>query len=1377
MRSPVWQVLVVVLAASGAGPPRQEVSLNGTWEMARVDSLEKAGRPSQWKATPVPGTVQAYDPAPVWFRRAFQCPAGWRGRRVFVRFDGVKYNSRVLVNGKRVGGCFNGYDAFELDVTGAVRFGEKNELLVGVQGWTGVFAGEPVTFGKGLSWEQVRGVPKDRVLAPVGGRYAHYGIWADVTLRSAPPVHVAEGFARPSVRRQRLEVDVTVRNSGPGAFTGPLIGRLYAWNKEPRDRFGRWPVAGKPLAVLAEAQVAVAAGQTQAVTLRLDNPPLELWWPHTPRLYVLELQVGEDVWRERIGYRELWTQDGDFYLNGAKVHLLATSWWPPREPMGREAVAEQIRAIKRMNAVCLRTHTQPWRSLWYEVADEVGLLMVPEGAVFNDDEIYRIDDPRFWDHYAAHLQAMVRRLRNHPSVVMWSLENEFYGWRAKDKTPGEAGLARMGKVVKAADPTRPITFESDGDPGGVADVIGLHYPNDHPSRREWPNVAFWLEKPEMGPIHQNFFWADKPFAWDRRKPLYIGEYLWSPGRDPGRYTHLTGDEAYKDHRRYATRAKAFSWRMQMLAYRMAGVSGQCPWTVIEHGPLNERNLLWRAQRDMYRPLAAFLREFDSRFYAGRKVKRTVVLLNDTMADLKSVSARWALLDGNRPVAEGRRTFDMASGSIRPWPVEIAMPGVREHTALMLRLTLSVAGKERFRQDWPVEVFPTADRWSLPETSIWLHDPKAKLAGIWKRGGVRFRSLERSMDWDGSGVLVVGPGAWDKPARVSDVPIIGEDAGPAALLARRVEAGGRVLVLEQTSAASDRLPVTLTDRSSTLAFPVRPSHPVLKGLPAEAFRWWRGDHRVSRCEPQRPSRGGMRALVVTGGVDGLSHAPLLEVPVGVGVWLLCQLQVTGKLGEEPIARELLERMVRYLAGYSAPAGRTVCSGSPELRAKLAFLGLRGDPLTDWAALRWPAVQVLILQADRATLDRHGPELRSFLQAGGRVFLHRPDIAAFESIRNTLGLKLSMDPYHGPALRAEGSGPLLDAVMREDLYWLGTHKSGGWSSTPLAADMATATFAPQLKPSEGRRIEAETDVRLEGNLVTAGKREVEFASGGSGHWTVRLPKAGAYLLGMMARGTPVGGVGPVAEVFLDGSRIGTFFIASRKARLYGLRFRAGAGDHNLTVRFTNDEYRPPEDRNLYIDHFLLSPDRAKTGIESLTVPPALVQVPVGKGQLVLGAIGWDEPSGKNRARARRFICSLLTALGARFAQPGTAGVVEAERLQPTPGIRYFQRREDHVAMATGGYVEGPVRIMRAGRYRVTVWAKGTPAKGVYPIVELSLGKRVLGQVQCASDDWDPHRLTANLPAGRFRLRVRFTNDRCEPPEDRNLWLDRIEFERLP
>lgn len=297
--------------------------------------------------------------------------------------------------------------------------------------------------------------------------------------------------------------------------------------------------------------------------------------------------------------------------------------------MSRDEIRERWETVKDMGCVAFRTHTQPWRSVHYEVADEVGLLMINEGAVWNDESVYRINDPVFWDNYAAHLKAMIDRDKNRPSMIMWSLENEFYGGRFDDDAPAKADLVRMGRLVREWDPTRPFFYESDGDPDGVADVIGIHYPHEYPEYTCWPNEAYWLAKPQKSAGH-HFTNGATEFFWRKKKPLYIGEFLWLPSSNPSWHTVFFGDDAYLDYRRYRNMGKAESWRMQILGYRHHEVGGISPWTVIEGGPLTEENFLYQAHQFAYQKIAAYCHDYDSRFFSGEEITRRVEVFNDVL---------------------------------------------------------------------------------------------------------------------------------------------------------------------------------------------------------------------------------------------------------------------------------------------------------------------------------------------------------------------------------------------------------------------------------------------------------------------------------------------------------------------------------------------------------------------------------------------------------------------------------------------------------------------------------------------------------------------------------------------------------------------------
>jgi len=522
----MWTAVVcglVAFPAAGNAAARYTASLNGPWQYQKVAELTTEPAAGEWTDIHVPGTLRGYNYERVWYRRQFQLDPSLRGQRIIICFDGVKYNSRIYVNGQHVGGCFNGYDAFEVDVTDAVRFDRPNDLAVGCHDWTGVFLPGRVDFNTKPAWQRPRRFVTDKVIAPIGGHYDSYGIWGDVTLVAHRQVYVKDLFIKPSVRAGELAVDYTIRNASPEDVTVRLSATV-------EDR-------GKSALTIPAVTLRIPAGTTVQRTVRRKWPTAHYWSHEDPYLYFLRTQLSTgDVMRTRFGFREFWIEGHHYILNGKRVNLLASSWWPPIEPIDRAEVERRWRKLKACGVICFRTHTQPWRRVHYEVADEVGLLMISEGAMWHDPYCTAYDNPTYWDNYAKMIHAMIQREKNRPSVIMWSMENEAYAGVEKTRLAAE-NLARVGSMAKKWDPTRSIYFESDGDPGGVADAIGMHYVHEYPQYTCWPNEAYWLDKP-FNP--RTWFGIDaKPFHWDKKKPLYLGEFLWVPSGTPVAHTVFT----------------------------------------------------------------------------------------------------------------------------------------------------------------------------------------------------------------------------------------------------------------------------------------------------------------------------------------------------------------------------------------------------------------------------------------------------------------------------------------------------------------------------------------------------------------------------------------------------------------------------------------------------------------------------------------------------------------------------------------------------------------------------------------------------------------------------------------------------------------------
>ena len=191
---------------------------------------------------------------------------------------------------------------------------------------------------------------------------------------------------------------------------------------------------------------------------------------------------------------------------------------------------------------------------------------------------------------------------------MYSIENEIMLCGGERVSTTEKNLGDLGRYVKSLDPTRPIMFEGDDDPDGAADVINLHYPYEFPAHVDYPNFADWLDGPAVLETYPRRIWE-----WSRAKPLYMGEFLWMFQQSSSGYTGLLGDSAYEDDAN--RRAKALAWGYQIEAYRKAGLAGIDPWTLWESGAFP--NVLYDVVKEAYEPNAAFVDEYDSRFFSGQ----------------------------------------------------------------------------------------------------------------------------------------------------------------------------------------------------------------------------------------------------------------------------------------------------------------------------------------------------------------------------------------------------------------------------------------------------------------------------------------------------------------------------------------------------------------------------------------------------------------------------------------------------------------------------------------------------------------------------------------------------------------------------------------
>ncbi|MDD4869136.1 MAG: carbohydrate-binding domain-containing protein [Kiritimatiellae bacterium] len=1355
--------MLMTLRLMAANAPRSEINLNGEWLMQKVDDLSALPK-GDWKPVRVPGYIYGTNYERAWFKRTFDASTAWAGKRIKLHFGGVKFNSVVVLNGQKVGGNFGGYEPFDIDITGAIKLGTSNELLVGIHDWTGIFS-EKKELGSTKSWDELRGQPKNALLSPIGGLFSLYGIWDDVTLRILPPVHVDDVFVKTSVRKKQINADVTIANEDASQKEITVKAQVLDYRDNTKELD------------LPESKITLKPGESKTMTISQNWPDPKLWSHLSPNLYNLRIEiVDHDICSTRFGFREFWIEKNDFYLNGTRINLLATSTWPQHKIEDKSDAAQMFRAIKDANCVAMRLHTQPWQKCFYEAADEVGVLIVVEGAVWCDQN-YRFEDDKWWENYATHLHRTVDNLKNHPSIIMWSLENEILHcatWLKNKEWPSKIGLVKMGGLVKGWDPTRPITYEADMDVRGVTDVVGLHYPDpEYPKVNKYPNACYWMDEE----IKMKIPLVDGPremWKWDRAKPLYIGEFLWIPAPDASADTIFFGDEAYNDFSKYRVLAKAVSWKMQIEAYRWYGVNGICPWTMFE-GPggvlAREKNPLWVSVRDSYQPNAIFIKEYDSRFYAGDKITRTLVIYNDTFANGK-FTLTWNLVCQGKTVADGKESVKLGPAEHKVLTVKFKTPSVTVPADATFNIKLLSGGqKVCFEDSKPYRVFPKTGL-SVPDCcKTVIYDPEGKTGKQLSDTGLALQKISSLATIPGdANIVIIGEHAL-KASAPEQGRLIGKVNPDRDRLMEFVRGGGRVFVLIQTEYPDNLMPVQLSSHASTMTFPQTSNHPVLRNISADDLKFWRGDNLVSGNEIMRPMSGGCRPIVVSGSASGLSYSPLLELPRGKGTFILCQLKMMEKFDTEPVAKQIFQNTINYLATFMPDTRSTlVVSDSQDFKRLLTAMRLRFTDVTGkLAQSELPQGGLLIIAGDMNEITIQQKKIKSYLETGGRVIFHKLTPQDMEKLNEIFPKDVALQPHRGRVAKINWADTMTSGWTRESLYWLGKHEGPGYSHTPLADGVADYALVSHKTGPTILSLPA-TEMTTEGYLISKARDHIIMCTTGSVSKEIDITEDGRYGITIITKGTPLDGIWPMMQVALDDEVVNLVSVPSSDWITVSAPCELRKGRHMVKISFINDASKPGEDRNMFVKQvdIVRMPPGAE-GFVGLTRPAFVARFDVGKGCAVLDEITWSSEE-RNTQKAIQYAQGLFTALGTDF-EDAWGDVIGPDAFIEDKTMSGFGRQSDRLSLACSGYVTTKAVFATSGKYTFELVASGTSLNNIYPIVNVQLDSKPIGTIELKSDGWRPYTLDTEVSKGEHEIKLVFTNDEYRPPEDRNLSIQKL------
>jgi beta-galactosidase len=382
-----------------------------------------------------------------WYRRAFDLPAADKRKALSIEFDGVYRNCLVWLNGQCLGRNVSGYTGFAYDIGSAAHYGGKNELVVRVD-----------------------------ASQPEGWWYEGAGIYRHVWLVEETPVHIVpdQTAIATDVKPDGsavVTVHATIQNLSPSRAKD----RLSAVIEPPGYKLVWPPVLGAPGLPGQAADFDVPAGGEKAITLMIPVPKADIWSLDSPKLYTLLIGPAHG-WPGNtdfidFGIRTIrFDPDHGFFLNGKHVFLQGTCNHQDAAGVG-VAIPDalnvwRLEQLKKFGCNAIRcSHNDPTPEV-LDACDRLGILVMDEHRKTGRT-------PEILDQ----LERLVKRDRNHPSVILWSIGNEE---QQIEGTPvGEAvGRAMKGAILKL-DPTRPVTAAMDAGWGAgfsnVVDVQGFNY--------------------------------------------------------------------------------------------------------------------------------------------------------------------------------------------------------------------------------------------------------------------------------------------------------------------------------------------------------------------------------------------------------------------------------------------------------------------------------------------------------------------------------------------------------------------------------------------------------------------------------------------------------------------------------------------------------------------------------------------------------------------------------------------------------------------------------------------------------------------------------------------------------------------------------------
>ena len=456
--NPVWlRPVIVPIPTETAGVSPHVADLGGIWKFTLLPPTEFWSDhvdPSGWADVTVPGELMTQGQAIARdseypYRRSIDIPAGAKGKKVFLRFDGVYSYTRVWVSGQFVREHHGGFTSWDCDITPYIKPGESAWLTVGVTD-----RADEISYASNYAKHYIGGILRDVKL---------FIVPADYVSRLHVDADLDANYQ-----------DATLRVTAKVAFNSGQSASLHFRLRDPH---------GSAVALQPNSMDLSAEKPEGVVAIHVAAP--RKWDSEHPSCYALDVILiigGQEIQKHsrRIGFRKVERRKNQLFINGDKVKLRGVCRHDTHPLSGRSVtpgIDEQDALLLRdANVNFVRTSHYPPSETFLDACDRVGIYVEEETAVCFVDQAWSIATPTesnsdFTSRFLNQFAEMIERDRSHPSVILWSLGNE---------SKWGSNFAKEREYAKVEDASRPVIFcYPETVPAGVDgyDIFSKHYPD------------------------------------------------------------------------------------------------------------------------------------------------------------------------------------------------------------------------------------------------------------------------------------------------------------------------------------------------------------------------------------------------------------------------------------------------------------------------------------------------------------------------------------------------------------------------------------------------------------------------------------------------------------------------------------------------------------------------------------------------------------------------------------------------------------------------------------------------------------------------------------------------------------------------------------